>query len=132
MGSLHELTEKDALDILNAEKFWFYTAYSRDRHTTVIHMDKRGIPLATVRLPDGGKWYLGPDAIVIYRTVTASVYFHTTEPGYITVEVSRLNRLTCTRCGHTWIPNRDQPPKVCPKCKSPYWDRPRQKDVEDR
>lgn len=36
----------------------------------------------------------------------------------------------CTRCGHKWMPrNPDKKPKVCPnpKCKSPYWDRPRQK-----
>ena len=32
----------------------------------------------------------------------------------------------CERCGHEWVPrNKDQPPRVCPKCKSPYWDRPR-------
>ena len=44
----------------------------------------------------------------------------------------------CERCGHQWIPRgiealvSEQPkapkvekPKVCPKCKSPYWDRPR-------
>jgi DNA-directed RNA polymerase subunit RPC12/RpoP len=33
----------------------------------------------------------------------------------------------CERCGHEWIPRGDgeQEPKVCPKCKSPYWDRPR-------
>lgn len=32
----------------------------------------------------------------------------------------------CYRCGHEWKPdNIDTPPKVCPKCKSPYWDRPR-------
>lgn len=34
----------------------------------------------------------------------------------------------CERCEHEWIP-RDQTiestPKVCPKCKSPYWDKPR-------
>jgi hypothetical protein len=32
----------------------------------------------------------------------------------------------CERCAHEWIP-RDlgQDPAVCPKCKSPYWDRPR-------
>src|ERR1035438_6194557 len=32
----------------------------------------------------------------------------------------------CERCAHEWIP-RDlaQGPAVCPKCKSPYWDRPR-------
>jgi len=33
----------------------------------------------------------------------------------------------CDRCGHEWIPRgeSDQEPRVCPKCKSPYWDRPR-------
>jgi hypothetical protein len=32
----------------------------------------------------------------------------------------------CERCGHEWMPrDRDATPKVCPKCKSPYWDRPR-------
>lgn len=31
------------------------------------------------------------------------------------------------RCDHEWVPrDRAQPPVVCPKCKSPYWDRPRQ------
>ena len=29
----------------------------------------------------------------------------------------------CERCGHEWFPRRDneKEPKVCPKCKSPYW-----------
>lgn len=26
------------------------------------------------------------------------------------------------RCGHEWIA-RDERPRVCPKCKSPNWDR---------
>ena len=32
----------------------------------------------------------------------------------------------CERCGHEWLP-RDtmREPKVCPKCKSPYWNIPR-------
>lgn len=32
----------------------------------------------------------------------------------------------CERCEHEWVP-RDfsKSPRVCPKCKSPYWDRPR-------
>lgn len=41
----------------------------------------------------------------------------------------------CTRCAHKWVPryyySADKsmiPPKVCPKCKSPYWDKePRKK-----
>lgn len=33
----------------------------------------------------------------------------------------------CERCNHEWIPRGDseQEPSVCPKCKSPYWNRPR-------
>jgi rubrerythrin len=35
----------------------------------------------------------------------------------------------CERCGHTWLPrDKDQKPRVCPKCKSPYWDRPRKSE----
>jgi predicted Zn-ribbon and HTH transcriptional regulator len=35
----------------------------------------------------------------------------------------------CERCEHIWVP-RDisDPPQNCPKCKSPYWDRPRQSE----
>jgi predicted Zn-ribbon and HTH transcriptional regulator len=34
----------------------------------------------------------------------------------------------CERCDHEWVPrDKDQEPKVCPKCKSAYWDTPRQK-----
>ena len=33
----------------------------------------------------------------------------------------------CERCEHEWVPREEQPPRVCPRCKSPYWDRPRQK-----
>ncbi len=32
---------------------------------------------------------------------------------------------TCTRCGHTWQPQQAKQPRICPKCKSPYWDRPK-------
>lgn len=32
----------------------------------------------------------------------------------------------CERCGHEWVPRREnEEPRVCPKCKSPYWNRPR-------
>lgn len=31
----------------------------------------------------------------------------------------------CFRCGHEWRPKKMGIPKVCPKCKSPYWDRPK-------
>lgn len=32
----------------------------------------------------------------------------------------------CERCLHEWLPREDaREPRVCPKCKSPYWDKPR-------
>lgn len=29
------------------------------------------------------------------------------------------------RCGHEWLPRDAEKPRVCPKCKSPNWDRPK-------
>ena len=35
----------------------------------------------------------------------------------------------CYRCGHEWRPyDINEPPRVCPKCKSPYWDRPKKEN----
>lgn len=32
----------------------------------------------------------------------------------------------CERCSHEWIPkDYEQEPAVCPKCKSPYWNKPK-------
>jgi predicted Zn-ribbon and HTH transcriptional regulator len=32
----------------------------------------------------------------------------------------------CERCEHEWVPrDKDHEPKVCPRCKSPYWNTPR-------
>jgi hypothetical protein len=33
----------------------------------------------------------------------------------------------CERCGHDWIPRGEFEPKICPKCKSIYWDRPKRR-----
>jgi len=30
----------------------------------------------------------------------------------------------CLRCGHEWA-TRQEMPTICPKCKSPYWDKER-------
>ena len=37
-----------------------------------------------------------------------------------------LAQRTCLRCGKAWWPRSQSKPKRCPRCKSPYWDRPRQ------
>jgi len=36
----------------------------------------------------------------------------------------KLNQLVCKQCGHKWIP-RASDIRMCPKCKSVYWDRER-------
>ena len=50
-----------------------------------------------------------------------------------------IEAFQCTRCGHVWAPRggilvgavtEDEKPKVCPRCKSPYWDRPRRRPVD--
>ena len=33
---------------------------------------------------------------------------------------------TCLRCGHAWTLRSAVEPLRCPKCGSPYWDRPKQ------
>ena len=33
----------------------------------------------------------------------------------------------CFRCEHKWVQREEGKPAVCPKCKSPYWDRPKTK-----
>lgn len=32
----------------------------------------------------------------------------------------------CERCHHVWVPrSAEDEPRVCPKCKSPYWNAPK-------
>lgn len=38
----------------------------------------------------------------------------------------KLAGFRCERCDHEWVPREaGQEPRVCPKCKSPYWNVPR-------
>lgn len=36
----------------------------------------------------------------------------------------------CLRCGHTWVPRAGEAPRVCPKCKSAWWDTPKKRVKE--
>lgn len=40
-----------------------------------------------------------------------------------------LYNLTCSRCNHMWRSKTGAAPKICPKCKSPYWNRARNPKV---
>ena len=45
----------------------------------------------------------------------------TKEPGAFLVNAYRC------RCGHEWVPMKflqEEPPKMCPKCKSVNWNKP--------
>jgi len=40
----------------------------------------------------------------------------------------KMRGYKCERCGHEWIPrNKKETPIICPKCKSPYWNKPKKK-----
>ncbi|MBU2616970.1 MAG: hydrogenase maturation nickel metallochaperone HypA [Nanoarchaeota archaeon] len=39
----------------------------------------------------------------------------------------KITKYKCDRCGHEWIPREKATPTICPKCKSPYWNKPRRK-----
>jgi predicted Zn-ribbon and HTH transcriptional regulator len=43
----------------------------------------------------------------------------------------KMKGFRCERCGHEWVPKDiSKEPRVCPKCKSPYWNAPRRKPVK--
>ena len=51
-------------------------------------------------------------------------------------EVGGINVLIvgnkCFRCEHSWIPRNTEQPETCPKCKSPYWSKPRKNNKEKK
>ena len=51
--------------------------------------------------------------------------------GYITIRTMankeiKVYECQCERCKHIWITRSEELPVVCPNCKSPYWNKPRQ------
>jgi len=37
----------------------------------------------------------------------------------------KIEGCICERCEHQWVARDKSEPMVCPKCKSPYWNKPR-------
>ncbi len=37
----------------------------------------------------------------------------------------------CCRCEHKWVPREEETPRVCPKCKSPYWNKQKRIDINN-
>jgi len=40
--------------------------------------------------------------------------------------VDVIEKQFCVRCKKSFYPASEQLPKTCPKCRSPYWNKPRQ------
>ncbi len=38
----------------------------------------------------------------------------------------KLEKLKCVKCGHEWPPRKEDV-RQCPKCKTAYWDKEKQK-----
>jgi hypothetical protein len=47
--------------------------------------------------------------------------------SYMHGVVGKILGVKCKRCKHSWVLRREQLPKVCPKCKSPYWNKEKTK-----
>lgn len=45
----------------------------------------------------------------------------------------KLDGFKCLRCEHVWVPRETtiEEPVICPKCKSPYWNKPRQRKKKE-
>ena len=41
-----------------------------------------------------------------------------------------IKKLKCQKCGHRWIP-RQEDVRQCPKCKTCYFHKPKERGVED-
>ena len=41
------------------------------------------------------------------------------------IEEIKVLKCNCERCKNEWITRRKEAPTVCPKCKSPYWNKPK-------
>ena len=44
----------------------------------------------------------------------------------------KMYECKCERCEHEWITRTEESPVVCPKCKSPYWDKPLNNDKKSK
>jgi rubrerythrin len=60
--------------------------------------------------------------------LNGTLYTQPIETGK-TEDFPELIKAKCLRCGHTWT-LRTPHPKKCPKCKSPYWNKPRRKEMK--
>lgn len=37
----------------------------------------------------------------------------------------KVDGYRCEKCGYEWVPRKKDYPRVCPKCHSAWWDKPK-------
>ena len=43
----------------------------------------------------------------------------------------QIKKVKCKRCGHEWVPRKEEI-IICPKCKSPYWNRDKKEKISNK
>jgi predicted Zn-ribbon and HTH transcriptional regulator len=43
----------------------------------------------------------------------------------------KVDGYQCERCGHIWVKRMEDEPALCPKCKTPYWNKPRKEEKKE-
>ena len=71
--------------------------------------------------------YIPISNILILKNIPTALYTYWYH--IITMAKIKIDGYKCERCGHIWFPREytKTEPKVCPHCKSPYWNKPRRK-----
>ena len=45
--------------------------------------------------------------------------------------IIKIQKMNCKRCNHKWTPRQEEI-RICPKCKSPYWDKIKKQKKEKK
>lgn len=121
-GDLPPVTSRACVDCgVPSEHYHHHEGYAPEKQLVVVplcanchrrrHGKKKGKEVVPRTLTIHSSWVPDPD-----------------KPYLITMIVEGER---CHRCAHEWVLNDSKnPPKTCPKCRSPYWDRPRRAKKE--
>ena len=53
------------------------------------------------------------------------------EVNEMPTKLIEVKQNTCYRCNYSWIPRKEEEESItCPKCRSPYWNRPKRAIIE--
>ena len=62
--------------------------------------------------------------IISFKIITFKYKFCLIVEKMAKIQIT-LDGYKCERCTYEWVARKKDYPRVCPACKSPYWDKPR-------